>query len=351
MKQILVLLIVFASLWSCRTEIPIQYENTIETAPTFGLYGRILNNTFMFGGPMDIFLVDSLIIVNDFMGQEYAFHIFSKTTGIHVKDFGKRGRGPGELVSVSSAVVYNGSLVAYDANLKKMLIYNLKDVMSGEKVYDREYSLIGTTDNMVLQVIPAYNNFILAGNSDRMRFGIWELDEKFPESVYTEFPSFVTDDETNWSIANYAASMAFSPDNGKFVTGTYIGCTFEIFDVANTDISRDTVRYFYDFKETGYAAGAVPKWVVPDAKTVIGFQDMDLTPDVVYGLIWGVESEDMEKSGQKIIGFDYAGNPLFSYMMDDILISFDTDDIGNIYGIAVTPDFTDYCIKVYSINN
>ena len=78
---------------------------------------------------------------------------------------------------------------------------------------------------------------------------------------------------------------------------------------------------------------------------------MDLTPDVAYGLIWGVESEDMEKSGQKIIGFDYAGNPLFSYMMDDILISFDTDDIGNIYGIAVTPDFTDYCIKVYSINN
>ena len=127
---------------------------------------RLLSlDTFMFGGPMDIFLVDSLIIVNDFMGQEYAFHIFSKATGIHVKNFGKRGRGPGELVSVSSAAVYNGSLVAYDANLKKMLIYNLKDVMSGEKVYDREYSLVGTTDNMVLQVIPAYDNFILAGNS------------------------------------------------------------------------------------------------------------------------------------------------------------------------------------------
>lgn len=349
MKQIQVLLAVLACFWSCRQAVEIQYENMPDVGTVFVSDDRILNDTFMFGGPMDIFLVDSLIVVSDFQSHEYAFHVFDKS-GTHLCDFGRRGRGPGELVSVSSAKVSDGRIVAYDAGLKKIIVYDLMDVMSGERTYGQEYSLVGKTDNTVFQTIPAAGDFILAGNNDKMRFGVWNPGRSIPECTYTGYPPFVSDDEVNWSIANYAVSMEYSPDNAKLVTGTYIGCTLEMFDVDETEIRRDTVRYFYDFKEVGYAKGAVPKWVVPDGKTVIGFQDIVLTPDMVYGLIWGIESDDMEKGHQKIIGFDYAGQPVCAYTLDDILVSFDIDDTGHIYGIAVTSDFSDYCIKVYPID-
>ena len=45
-----------------------------------------------------------------------------------------------------------------------------------------------------------------------------------------------------------------------------------------------------------YARGARPRWVTATPQTVIGFEDLYITEDAIYGLVWGEEKASMSKS-------------------------------------------------------
>ena len=109
-KVLLAICIVLLS-GCCGPELP--FENRIEVKTICLLEGRTVNDDYVFSYPEHIFALDSVLLVYNSQRQEYSFHIFSKTTGAHLTDFGRRGRGPGELVTVSSATVSEGRLKEY----------------------------------------------------------------------------------------------------------------------------------------------------------------------------------------------------------------------------------------------
>lgn len=310
------------------------YTGEILVSDEYEVSDSVLNDTYMFNFPRDIFVMDSLLIVHDSDGMEAAFHVFSKYTGEHVLDFGLRGRGPGETLNVSSVNLLGDTLYVYDANLRKVILYNIPEILAGKSSW-KEINVSRDVPYMILQVVPIGNEkMILCGNNDKMRFGIWDTSSDEAEAKVCEYPPYSKDKEANSAISNYSASVKFNEFESKLVSATYIGATMEIYDVSSSGIVRTFSEYYYR-PEYEYARGAVPRWVIPGEDSVIGFQDICLTDSGIYGLIWGVRSSAMEASVPELIKFAYNGMPMCRYLIPDILESVVVDENGDIYGMAL----------------
>ena len=86
------------------------------------------------------------------------------------------------------------------------------------------------------------NSFILVGNNDKMRFGVWNHKTSSISKVNSLFPEQVSDKEIDWAIANYASSFLYIPSKTIIVSATYIGGVMEIFDVSEEKINRHNMQ-------------------------------------------------------------------------------------------------------------
>lgn len=172
-----------------------------------------------------------------------------------------------------------------------------------------------------------------------MRYGIWIPEQGLFKNVYTEYPQLSTNAEINWSLTDYASRLRLSPDCRKLVSGSYIGCVLEILDIQDDGcFGMSTTRYFYE-PIWKIASGAVPKWAVPTDETIIGFQDISLTQNYIYGLVWGIELEVLESGHPFISKFDYSGNPKCKYLINDLMLALAVDSCDKIaYGIVMDSD-------------
>ena len=327
----------------------IRYSGSISVPVEYEATDSVLNDSYMFNFPSDIFVTDSLIIVHDSNGMEMAFHVFNKEDGTHIMDFGHRGRGPGETLNISSVNFSGGYLYAYDANLQKLVSYDVSKTISGKPEWT-ETDLSGIAPNMLLQVLPVgHGKLLLCGNSDRMRFGIFDRQSGKIESATNEYPSYSKDDEANWAVSNYSASVRFNITRNKMVTTTYIGATMEIYDLSSGVLDKTVSEYYYK-PVFSYAVGAVPRWVTPGDDSVIGFQDLYLDDSGIFGLVWGMESSEMEWSVPALYKFGYDGCPVCKYSLSDILESVAIDRNGDIYGMALN-DSKEFIIKKYIVSH
>lgn len=324
---------------SCRQRAEINYSNSIVPEKTISLTGETIDTDFLFGWPRDIFVMDSVLIIHDSQTGEYSFHIFDKATGKHLTDFGRRGRGPGEVLNVASVNCIGDTLVVYDTGIKQIKEYKISELLSGRNGCVFECSIAGTAENLVMQILPAGNgNYILSGNDCRMRFGLWDRKDNRMVCKNTFYPNYEKDDEINWSISNYAAQARYNHSNHKLVAATYIGGVLEICDVMDSKIENSSIKYFYDYKDYRIAQGAVPKWVTLADKTQIGFQYIALTGNYIFGLVWGSRSMDIEKSSPDIFRFDYRGKPIAKYILGDRVITFSVDNDNCFYGMSYDED-------------
>ena len=323
----------------------IIYSDGIKVPEECKIAASVINDRYMFNYPQDILVMDSLLIVQDSDGMKTAFHVFDKTTGRHLTDFGFRGRGPGETFNISSANLYDGTLYVYDATLRKLVLYDIHEALAGNRCWT-EVPIDDVAPNMVLQVVPAGDGrLILCGNDGRMRFGLWRMSSDEMEAMVNEYPPYSEDEEADFAISCYSASVKFSETENKLVSGTYIGAVMEIYDVTPNGI-RKTFSGYYHRPRFEYAHGAVPRWVVPGKDTVIGFQDISLTASGIYGLIWGVRTLSPDGPVPELIRFGYDGTPECRYMVPDIMTAFAVDRNGDIYGMALNDDM-EFNIRKY----
>ena len=349
MRNSILCFVVLVIVIGCSSGSDISYRNHVSPDKEYCLRDSVLNDSYLFSWPHNIFILDSLIIIHDSRKQQYAFHIFNRYSGSHVADFGVKGRGPGEVLNVASVNLFQGSLVAYDVSLKKIVEYNIKDILSFDAEPWKEIAVTDISDNLVLQAIPIdADRFILSGNDNRMRYGIWNIFDNTVRKDISEYPAYTTDEETNWAISCYSASLQYNRSKRKLVSGTYIGASLEIYDVSDR-IEYCASEFYYEPKY-GYAPGTVPKWVTLVDDTVVGFHNIALGDDGIYGLLWGVESVKLEASHQRLVKFGYDGKPICEYKIQDFLESVAVSEDGDIYGMALD-ESGEFILKVYRIIN
>lgn len=292
----------------------------------------VLNDSFLFSWPKDLMILDSLLIVHDSYLQTTSLHIFRKSDGTHLKSFGAKGRGPGELIGINSVNTnYDGSITVFDLTGNKIILFDIVSVLLDRKPCFTEYP-IPTAPNRIKQVLRHKNEFIVKGNDDKMRYGFWNPSAQTCHDLYTAYPQLSDDPEANWSLTDYAVRVRLSPDGKMLAGATYIGGVLELFDISENGLHPRAARYFFEPRYE-YLEGARPRWVQPVPESVIGFEDLYLTDDAIYGLVWGVEKSEMADSKPQLFRFDPNGNPTTAYTLsDEVLETIAVDNDGTIYG-------------------
>lgn len=190
MKRIIPIIISMIVFCQCNHNLSdITYEGGIPADKSYNPEAESLNDSFLFSWPRDILIIDSLLIVHDSYKQAKGFHIFDKDTGTYLKSFGEKGRGPGEFLEVSSVNYCNDghSVSVFDPNSKKVITFDIANIMRNVKPHYREYALM-KSPNFVKQLIPYGDKFIAKGNSNKMRYGIWDPSAEQFSGIYTDYP-------------------------------------------------------------------------------------------------------------------------------------------------------------------
>lgn len=320
----------------------------LDNMPADSVDIRLVNTDIEFGNPSTIdFINDTLMIVFDTNVNDYVAHIID-TNGHHIRSFGRKGRGEGELISPEdlSLSQRKDSVFVYDMMLQRMLGFNISQLLSGEEQTPSQLQLNPEIEGL------EYRFFHTEAGADGQLFGfgpstarIVTMTDGNPSYTYTDYPAADEDDETNKSIWNYSGSLnALSPDRKKLVVATHIGGLFEIFDLDGGKLKSRTVKGFYK-PEYSYAEGAVPKSVIPNSKNYIaGFRTLATGNDDFVAVLDGPDVKRINE----IFTFDYDGEVKSRKIVGNGWVNIiGYNENGDIYCFAWDKDFKE--MNLYSL--
>lgn len=348
MRRVIVVLLSLLLFASCEHWVkPVYHEPEVEQV--YALSSQVLQDTFSFSSPIDLTIIDSLLIVCDSAtSQRSAAHIFNKNTGAYIQSFCKEGKEPGKYSCISS--MHNNhdgrSVTLFDFCEGKVIVYDVGRVLNGA---DSSFTECALNNSMIgtFQAMTIGGELWFAQCNWSMRFGKW-LPLEGTRYSYDLYPNIVENDRLAPSIMAELGRIRPRPDGTKMVVSTAIGGIMEIFDLFPDSLVSKEVRYFYEPK-FGLDPYQFKPWAIPSRETIFGFQDLCATNAHIYGLIWGVGYDDRIVAPPEIIQFDWAGNPLEKYTTSDFINIFAVDEDGRIYGIAKNEE-QKYTLTKYTVD-
>ncbi len=322
----------------------VTYEPEIlEKAKAIKLHPELITTDFSFSRPLQMdFVADSLIVVYDEIGNKNVGQIVSRS-GYHKGQFGVIGKGNGEMIFPENFSIGKDRHFIYffDLQLHHCLKYNIADVLANQ-------NNVETMKNMTSDGKKEYNttkmlylsdtDFIAFGYDNRLR--IQSVKGNKIADTYTDYPNVDENEENKWSIWTNMTKVSISPNGKHLVIGTAIGAMFEVFDITNGKIEKTVFKAFHKpiYK---LAEGARPACVVSDENTVWGFTSLYCTDKSFWGVMGGKEY----KHRNVIYEFDYSGELLNKYEIDNQIETFAVTPNREIYFITTDNDGNTHLMK------
>lgn len=291
---------------------------------------EVLNSDFPFVYPVQSQCVDSLIVVLDLMAPDYYFNLFDQT-GKHVGRFGRKGKGPGELLNPSQFfVLQSGVISVYNTN--KIVEYDLHDLEHLATSF-REIRLPSLPT--VSQAVPYLpNRYLLLSFEAQKRIGIYDAISDSVIFTYNRFPQlFETvsqNNELESAVFSYGSRLYVKPDLTQFAQTTYIGAVLEIFDLTADSVATSSVTGIYPPRYTELSEN--PLHITWGANTIIGFESVATTDRYLYTLLNGTLGSELQKENPEqpfttqISVFDWHGTPIRQLQTGRMLTTIARDD-------------------------
>lgn len=302
-----------------------------------------LNDTFPFSFPTDIYVSDSLVVVVDAENHDKILHLFSKESGEFLCSAINKGRGPNEvLVSSSSSIVQN-AISVFDAQSMKIVYANINN---------NDFLSLSTIELkspfMISSVIPYGNNLLLKGYQEAMLFGLYDISTAELNPIYNDYTAYTDNDEVNRAITDYSVKVRYNSKTNKLVYSTYIGGSLYCVDLIDSKIHPIWCNHYFEPKYD-IVQGTTPLWVSPSLEGAVGFQDLCLTENFVYGALWGCSLQEMLNNTPQIIKLDVnTGKTKEAYIPEDKILCFTIDSNNILYGVFMNDDGLIYLGKSIS---
>jgi WD40 repeat protein len=304
-------------------------------AAPIDLKGSVLQVDAMIMRPRNIHTVGNLLFLTN-VKTEYIFEVYDLNTGKKINECIKFGQGPDEMIIPTIVNLTKDSLWIYDIQTRLLRSYRMKDFISNLKPESVNKIKLSHSHH---RAIVLSNNKIVAYNSQSIdkKFDYYDLDAKLLDSKgeYT--------DESLSAMENmmtYRLDYTTSLNDRVFACYTF-GDIIEIYDGSTGDLIKR--RYGPNkFKP-------VLKSVSKDGATTasVGVRDLThlcyhLVPvragNEVFVLYFGDLYEKYKSTCNKILVFDFEGNPLRIYNLDIPLGVFTVDaEKRIIYGLTDEP--------------
>lgn len=330
----------------------LHYEPFPEPSRQQSYRAQIFNNTYAFTYPSNMILTDSLLIVQDNVNQEYAYHAFSRKTGDFLYSFGRKGRGPGEIITPGDMVTIdnrNHLLVTWDANRKKQVRYRLPGHTGDSIFFDSESTILSTKGYNISDIMANNGEYYAIGYIYPLRFG--KLDKDSIRLLYSDYPQLTEDDEANRSVWNYVSLVRMSPKGDRIVAATYVGTALEILSVRQDSIQSQRIRAVNPpiFR---IVDGVKPKWVGLIDETIIGFIDIRVSDRFIYA---NLSNQPLTEEGcdgsESIWIFDWDANPAGKMNLDRYIETFCVDEAdGTVYAASIDQSSGEYELVKFSFD-
>lgn len=314
----------------------IYHTNTLDFQQDSGKV-EIINADFPFVYPIQMQCTDSMIIVLDLMSPDYFFNVFN-LHGKWIGHFGRKGKGPGELLAPQQFFITQPAVVSVFSN-QKLVQYNLRNFRSDKTIPFQE---MGLPIIDAFQVIPwTSDNYLLFGANPMQRIRIYDASSDSVIYSYNRFPQLFSspDPELEAAVFAYGPRLYIKPDLTQFVQTTYIGAILEIFNCTSSEVESTEVIGIYRPEYKQLPVGGVH--ITWDEHTTIGFESAATTDQYIYTLLNGVKGSELQKSTPetpfttKISVFDWAGKPVrqieTKHMLTTIAVG---DKHGNIFATS-----------------
>jgi hypothetical protein len=325
-------------------------------AKPINLKGSVLQIDSMLMYPVDIHVVDNLLFLTN-SKTEYIFDVYDLNTHKKINECIKFGNGPDEMISPTIVNLTKDSLWIFDRQLWFLRNYRTKDFISGSKPESLQKIRLGHSH---YKTTVLSNNRIVAYGSHSMdkKFDYYDLNAKLLDSK-GEYTDKSLSDRDNY--LSYRFDYTTSLNDKIFACYTF-GDIIEIYDGATGDL----IKRRYGPNESK----PVFKSVTRDGVTVaLPVRDLThlcyhATPvragnEVFVLYFGGLYGKFISETGNatkcnKILVFDFEGNPLRTYTLDVPVIFFTVDaEKRIIYGVTNAPDLnlpnaqSDYNIIMY----
>lgn len=323
---------------------PLRCETFADPSRQQDYQTQIFNNTYPFSSPDNIVLTDSLLIVQDHINQEYAYHVFSRNTGDFLHSFGRKGRGPGELITpgdIATIDAKNRLLVAWDANRKKLVRYRLSECPGDTTLFYDESTVVSKAGYNISEIMVNNDDYYAIGYIHPLRFGKLEADSI--RLLYSDYPQLTEDDEANRSVWNYDVLVRMSPQGDRIVASTYVGTALEILSVRQNALHSQRIRVATP-PTFRIVDGVKPKWVGLIDETVLGFIDIQVSDRFIYTILSNRQITEEGCDGSESVWiFDWEANPVGKMNLDRNIETFCVDELnGIIYAASIHPSSGEY---------
>lgn len=287
------------------------------------------------GNPGDAISMDSLLIISD-MADEKFLHIIDIKNKKSIGKFGRRGRGPGELITPSSLQrVDEKNISLYDPNLKKLFIYNIDSLIEEEDYLPHE--MIDFKDkgykNTKVYLLNGSSLFLSIGLFDDGRYALFDSDGGLIQKKFS-FPDDNLKMESEHLPWVYQGNIVIKASYDKFVFNTFDGGILEICEIKNNDLIK--IKDIHAFFPR-YSASSGEVRMDKDNKR--GFIHTSTGENKIFALYSGKSFEEYGRSffpGENILSFDWNGTPLTHYVTENSLklITFN-EMTGELFGIEM----------------
>ncbi len=324
MKRYNILLIVLLAVLTACSKI----DNTIiYSAPNFKknleASVRILNNKALLNTPWNMWVVDSVVILNTQSAENNGqFQLFSAIDGTEIGNFGFKGRGENELTNYLRCAVNvrEKSLCAID--IKSKLEVDLRTIASGSQPKMKKSKMAGGIS--ALHIYHWGDKLLSMGHIDP-RIALTNGSASDTLSSYNDYPHITKEIDENATAKLYysiqSSSYAVAPDGSKICHTTRNGMIMEIFDVNKAgQISLRHIRYFFPTKMKNSMSGA--------NDCMMGVIQTRATDKYIYALYKDTTIADT-KSLPKLGVFNWKGDEVCQYQLDVEVVDFAITEDGS----------------------
>ena len=304
------------------------------------LQGEVCSfDSLMLGNPYQILLMDSLLLIAD-PYEENFLSVVDLKRGRLVRRALKEGKGPDELLPpVDISLTKDTILGVYERTPRRFSTYTIADILRTE--YPRQQKRISFDDHPGRLQLLGNERFIAVGPYENGCLGLYDREGK-RLGEYGRYPKEAERFASRFSrFLAYQSRMATNPDGKRLITAGNFCDRIVFYEETAGKISETKTYFFRD-------AALSPKDdnnIVWNPECLHYFSQVQATGQNVYilyeGYTIGEEAKirQSESAANRILVFDWNGNPVKAYAFDRLLANFCVSPDGKtLYGIVRNPE-------------
>ncbi len=340
-SKTLIFLVLIMMLFACsKTPSPTSLETLFSKKPSIDIDCEPEESSLFFGQPVEMVIIDSLLIVKDAYANNY-FSVINLQNLKLIKRFGVHGNGPDEIMYPSNLTTNHEKVLGFTTKnpttYLELNIYHLinstaptfQNTISVEDEIQWPFDLI---------FFGGIGNYIAKGMFTNGKYGIINKDGHIEKTFGTVPEKYENTIENRLLNSGYQGYIQPHPKGDKIV---HLSAVCDLIDIIDADLNIQRFQtYDPELKEKMGMVGS-------SSSSPYGFTSLGVTEEYIFGLYSGRNFKDhggYARFGNKVYVLDWKLKPICALNFETEVASIAVDvNTNKLYYLTLIEDEIKLC--------